>query len=66
MLPNNDNIERRLVLDASSSMSPWRGSIKSDETAVAFFALLVQWVFGAMRPLPEAGGSLAHFADCAL
>src|SRR5262249_36211407 len=26
MLPNNKSIERRLVLEASSSMSPWRGS----------------------------------------
>ncbi len=25
-LPKSDSIERRLVLEASSSMSPWRGS----------------------------------------
>src|SRR6185437_10781885 len=43
MLPNSDSIERRLVLEASSSMSPRRGSTNRSATrasAARFFSRL--------------------------
>jgi hypothetical protein len=39
-LPNSDSIERRLVLEASSSISPWRGSTIASGGTAATFALL--------------------------
>ena len=58
MLPNSDSIERRLVLEASSSMSPWRGSMSSGGAAVARFVLLDCRLFDAMRLLPLERGEV--------